>query len=110
MKKLQGAYLAASSSVLSIANWVGGMRHANLLVWRGNLRFWGLTGSVVLHGNLVLLLLLGCPFSKHCGVLRHRGADEFFEGGFVYLLSFAEVDRTPHVSLEAGIKKLLRIF
>src|ERR1700692_4586079 len=47
--------------------------------------------------------------SARCGVGRHRGADELLEGSFVDLLPFAEIDRAPRVSLQAGIEELLRV-
>src|ERR1700692_1527890 len=56
------------------------------------------------------LLLPGCALSARCGVGRHRGADELLKGGFVDLLPFAEVDRTPRVPFQAGIEELLRVF
>src|SRR6202162_2931723 len=58
----------------------------------------------------MVLLLLGCPLNARCGVGRHRGADELFEGGFVDLLPFAEVDRSPRVPFQAGIEELFRVF
>jgi hypothetical protein len=44
----RGRLAASFLSLLSIANWRGGMRHANLLVWRGDLLVWGLTGVLLL--------------------------------------------------------------
>src|SRR5258708_25244617 len=56
------------------------------------------------------LLPLRSPLSARFDVGRHRGADELLEGGFVDLLPFAEVDRTPRVPFQAGIEELLRVF
>src|ERR1700722_15279417 len=57
----------------------------------------------------LLLLFLGRPFSECCGVSRHRGADELFEGRFVDLLPLAKIDGTPRVTFQAGIEELLRV-
>jgi hypothetical protein len=45
-EKLQGAFAPCSFflALLSISDQVGVMRHANPLVWRGDLMVWGLTG------------------------------------------------------------------
>src|SRR5580692_7701032 len=55
------------------------------------------------------LLLLGCPLSARCDVGLHRGANELLKGSFVDLLPFVEIDGTPHVPLQAGSEKLLRV-
>src|SRR5206468_10316098 len=53
--------------------------------------------------------LLRRPLSACCGVGGHRRADELLEGRLVDLLAFAEIDRTPCLSFQAGVEELLRV-
>ncbi len=55
-------------------------------------------------------LLLFCrTLSAGCGIGRHCGVDELFEGSFVDLFTFVEVDRTTRVPFQARIEDLLRV-
>src|SRR5258708_14849063 len=59
--------------------------------------------------NARAYFFFGCPLREGGGVGRYRGADELLEGGFVDLLRFANVDRTPRVPFQAGIEEFLAV-
>ena len=40
---------------------------------------------------------------------RHRGANQFLEGGLAELFSFANVDGSARVPFETGVEKLVRV-
>ncbi len=54
-------------------------------------------------------VFLFCALCEHCGIGCNRGADELFEGGFVYLFSFVDINRAAHIAFQAGIEELCGI-